>query len=333
MSRRLPVTLVVFVGAMVLIGALSLRVDRDLSGYRRASPFQAGVPPTGGEWYLMKDGDVVDHDAIYGGWWDIPRHLQAADVIFFGNSRSLYGMRPEVLQPWLDRAGLKGYNLAFYRGTFEFALALIRKWDLHPRFAVVNADSFFFDNERSSLADATLARSRWESDKYVMSHAIAWDVRRVLHLWVPPWREYLTTIEPNEITYRSARTGALKWAFPAPETPHAFPSEPAPMTAERQKTIAGYTERSRANFLAFTRELASRGTKPVITVVPMQTDDSRHITLALLRSVPDPPPYLDVWPDGLVGVDHTHLNARSAKVYGDALMARFLALVQHAQDP
>ncbi len=113
---------------------------------RAADDLLAGDGLADDDYYLSSDiGGQVDHHVLYFGLDEkATAHLQAADVLFLGNSRVMYALRPQVLRPAFAALGLDYYGLGFgFREADRFPLAIIRRFDLRPRVVVVNADGFF----------------------------------------------------------------------------------------------------------------------------------------------------------------------------------------------
>ena len=106
---------------------------------------QAERPPDG-DHYLANDvAGHVDHHVIYFGIDDeVMANLRAAEVLFLGNSRLMFALRPGVLRPFFDADAVPYYVMGFgFREADRFPLAIIRALDLRPRLVVVNADGFF----------------------------------------------------------------------------------------------------------------------------------------------------------------------------------------------
>src|SRR2546422_6199997 len=107
--------LALWVLLMVGVALYGLRVDLarpvefTQGGALAHMPFRERIPSLSNEWYLAADRDSLDYDVLYNGWWGTVGPMRAADVLFMGNSRAVYGYRPEAFQPHLDRVGLRGY--------------------------------------------------------------------------------------------------------------------------------------------------------------------------------------------------------------------------------
>ncbi len=139
--------------------------------------------------YLAADiGGTVDHHVLFFGLDDeAAEHLQAADVLFLGNSRLMFALRPAVLRPEFAALGLSYYALGFgFREADRFPLAIIRQFDLRPRVVVVNADGFF-GGGLSAWAEAVNRDTPFAARKLRLEAETAHDVRRTVHIVAPNW--------------------------------------------------------------------------------------------------------------------------------------------------
>ena len=102
--------------------------------------------PPDDDHYLANDiGGQVDHHVLWFGIdEEVTRRLRAAEVLFVGNSRLMFALRPNLLRPFFGARGISYYVMGFgFRESDRLPLALIRKLDLRPRLVVANADGFF----------------------------------------------------------------------------------------------------------------------------------------------------------------------------------------------
>ena len=80
--------------------------------------------------------------------------MKKADVLFLGNSRALFAFSSDAIANFFGKGKLRYYVLAFGTGeTSQFAGALIRRYDLHPKVLVINADPFFQTPSGMGLGD------------------------------------------------------------------------------------------------------------------------------------------------------------------------------------
>jgi hypothetical protein len=77
--------------------------------------------------------------------------MQAADVLFLGNSRTGHTFSSAATQAFMDRLGAKYYIMGFgYEASSMSALSLIDKYRLHPKVMIINADPFFGYGDRAA---------------------------------------------------------------------------------------------------------------------------------------------------------------------------------------
>lgn len=129
-SVTLALLLAVTVAAVDLVPALRSAAEAVLEAER----------PEDADHYLAGDiGGQVDHHVLFFGLdGEATERLQAADVLFVGNSRLMFALRPSVLRPQFAALGLSYYALGFgFREADRFPLALIRRLDLRRSKSVV----------------------------------------------------------------------------------------------------------------------------------------------------------------------------------------------------
>jgi len=102
------------------------------------------LPP--GRWYAdyVAGRDARSHRIL---WYDIGGSIESAreaDVMFFGDSRTLFAIPPGIARPFFEERGLRWFHMGFAHGEhYAFALSLLRRHNLQPRVAVVDAGRFF----------------------------------------------------------------------------------------------------------------------------------------------------------------------------------------------
>ena len=134
----------IFLSAFLLLVGVGRIIDQRFPMWRMTTPFQSGIPSLGTKWLLSNLINVMEYDAYLHDLAGTTEYMRKAEVLFLGNSRALYGFRPEGYQPHLDRYGLRGYTLAFH-GTDLIPLELIRRYDLRPKLLIISSDGFFVD--------------------------------------------------------------------------------------------------------------------------------------------------------------------------------------------
>ncbi len=145
--------------------------------------------PPDDDHYLANDvAGHIDHHVIYFGIDDeVVANLRAAEVLFLGNSRLMFALRPRVLRPFFDDDAVPYYVMGFgFREADRFPLAIIRALDLRPRLVVVNVDGFF-GGGLSPWADVVIRDTPLAARKLQLEAEAAHDARRVVHQVVPNW--------------------------------------------------------------------------------------------------------------------------------------------------
>jgi len=280
------------------------------------------VEPPSDDHYLAYDGGGnIEHQVLYFGLdGEAIAHLRRADVLLLGNSRLMFAARPGVLGRFFESRGLRYYALGLgFREADRFPLAIIEKFDLRPRYVVVNADGFFSDS-LSDAATATVSdshfgawRKRWEAEA---SHA----VRRVLHQTVPNWIDLFGRAgflwRREVIGYRSRSNGTWE----------VYPWEPASLAVEgRDMHLPPLNIRETESALRFHAAMAARGAALVLTFVPTPKPMAGGPALfAELLGVP----LVTSHPFGLGSHDGDHLDHNSAVVWSESLVRELGRVIQ-----
>lgn len=290
---------------------------------RAADDLLAGDGLADDDYYLSSDiGGQVDHHVLYFGLDEkATAHLQAADVLFLGNSRVMYALRPQVLRPAFAALGLDYYGLGFgFREADRFPLAIIRRFDLRPRVVVVNADGFF-GGGLSTWAEVVNRDTVFAARKIRWEIEIAHNVRSRMQQVAPNWLALIGRPGLDQgrrfNTYRSRIDGT--WLVsPWPTATRTFlPPEP-----ERREIGRGELAAARA----FKAEMDARGITLVLTMVPTPRpfEGAAAARFATLLDVP----LIVVEPPGMTSSDDSHLDAPSAFDWSRAFMAAFTPLLR-----
>lgn len=265
--------------------------------------------------YLGSDsGTTLDHHVLYFGLDDeATARLRAADVLFLGNSRLMFGLRPEVLRPAFAARAQTFYALGFgFREADRFPLALIRRLDLHPRIVVINSDGFFAGT-MSAFAETVIRDTPFAARKRRWEGEAAHTVRRAVHAVAPNWLTLFGRpglgLNGGFNTYRSRSDGTWQIA-PWPTTTTTF----LPAALDGGEPGRGEIAAAR-NFKA---ELDARGARLVLTRVPAPQafDGAGPAAFARLLDVP----LVMAEPPGLTSADHSHLDAPSARDWAREFM-------------
>jgi len=306
-SRRGLAPAVVFVGTLALLAGGTYGAWFTMPGFQgQVRNITLAERPPGGSYYLAHDrGGHLDHLVLYHGTDDEAlANARTANILFIGNSRMMFALRPAVLAPWAAAHGVTYYAFGFgYRDGDDWALELVRKHDLRPRVVVVNVDGFFA-RPMSPGAQRVRRETRFGARKQIFEGEVAHEARRYLHRVIPNWLDlYGRPGFPfgNEfIAYRSRRDGV--WAvspWPAAEMPAAsvdFQVEPVgPRLGDAAR--------------AFKAEFDARGTRMVLTYVPTPDDSGGNpVAIGAMLGVP----VVALGVDGLTSHDGSHLSEESA---------------------
>lgn len=267
-SRARPPVLrpaAVFAAALAaLVTAALVGVD-GLFTLRPAAAATRTERPDERDYYLSSNvAGQVDHHVLFFGLDDeATAHLRAADVLFVGNSRLMFALRPSVMRPYFARAALSYYVLGFgFAEADRFPLAIIRRFDLRPKLVVVNTDGFF-GGGLSAWAEVVNRDTTFASRKLVWETNTAHRARTILEVVAPHWasllgRPGLPAIRTFD-TYRSRLDGT--WQV-VPWPPDGRPFNPRPPDGPRP--ARGELAAARAFF----DDLTGRGARIVLTRVP-----------------------------------------------------------------
>lgn len=313
--RALPAAVFVALIAALAVASIAVRELVPTLQGRVQTIAQAERPP-GGDYYLASDiAATVDHHVFYFGLDPVVQEqLRRADVLFLGNSRLMFALRPSVLRPFFEARGLRHYVMALgYREGDAFPFTILREFNLRPRLVIVNADGFF-DAEFSSWADVVQRDTPFAARKFRWESEAAHEIRRVVHQVVPNWFRLLglpgLSSRRGMIVYRSRHDGTTELS-PWPDGVEVIG---APDLAGAP---LGRGEHAAAtNFKA---ELDLRGSALVLTFVPTPEPmaGGGPARFAALLGVPlVAPPIV-----GATSYDHSHLTQGSAHDWSRAFVA------------
>jgi hypothetical protein len=250
-------------------------------------------------WY----GNELDHAALLFDFGGVSsKTAKSADILIMGNSRTQFAFPSESLREFSRITGRRIYNLAVgnnERG--KFPLEIIRKYDLHPKTAVVNVDGFFHD--RFSDYGAEVVKSgEWSNKKEFFEQLSSY--------WVYP---ALAEIFPNFVSgtsnyllFRDPENGA--WV------PQHLPVKRFPIPKISKTDLsAEYEDPFLAEFLT---EMKSRDVRVILTWIP-GPKPSYVIPLGAKFGLEVVAPY----PDQLLTFDESHMDPVSGKKFSEAFFA------------
>jgi len=263
--------------------------------------------------YLAADrrSGHVDHYALYQGLGEIADRLRAADVLFIGNSRLMFGLPQEQVRAFFGARGISYYVMGFgHTEGLGFAEDIVERLDLHPKLIVANADGTFFTNEVSEWAALVMETGRFDALKYrAEAEATHW-VRRHLHRVIPHVLE-LYRNEPEFIVYRSSRDGTWRVEWDRMTNDGAgVPMDDGRVDEADVRTVAIARR--------FQLDMAARGAQLVLCSIP-----SPHVSQGHGRALAEQlgVPFLAPVVDDIRHFDGSHLTPASARRYSEALLA------------
>jgi hypothetical protein len=186
----------------------------------------AAIPLNGnGNWYgnyVIKDMQILDSDIYFHGIGRSIEHARAADLLFLGTSRVVFGLNWRVFDAFAQKHQVGMFNMGF-AGVMSanFSRMLIHRWDLKPRLWVIDiyadptnsfASSFF--NPAAGLGafeSPSIARDKIEAYANVGITDLRWRVKMALGIdepasyrsdetgnwYVDRWPNYLRTDLPK----------------------------------------------------------------------------------------------------------------------------------------
>jgi hypothetical protein len=146
----------------------------------------------------------LEHYYYYSNYMDVRKEIINKDVILLGNSRLQMGIDYDVLQRYLSKYQLQSYMLGFgYHEGCGFAIPLLKKLDVHPKYAIINIDDFFRNDTPMGLK--VLRTSTQACYKYIISNFIKFNLfsRSTFFL-----QHLLPIAEDNNVYLRNRKTGA-----------------------------------------------------------------------------------------------------------------------------
>lgn len=123
-----------------------------ISGFWLNNALKCGVWGYKPGWFVgycsnPKYGDYgdYDHGALFYGLETVAvNNAKQADVLIFGNSRTLFALPSDGTRPYFSKLGLSYFNLAFGHDERDhFPLRLAQKLELRPKLIIINVDPMF----------------------------------------------------------------------------------------------------------------------------------------------------------------------------------------------
>lgn len=94
--------------------------------------------------------EIQDQEIFFNGIGHSIANAQRADVIFLGPSTVLFGIDWRLFEEFERKHHLRMFNMSFAGiGSGAFSLELIKKWGLHPKLWIINAEEYKGDFNNS----------------------------------------------------------------------------------------------------------------------------------------------------------------------------------------
>ena len=270
-------------------------------------------PLPAGDWYAdyTPGRDAYSHRIF---WHDIGKSVEnarRADVVFFGDSRTLFALSPEVARPFFADRGLRWFQLSFAHGErLAFALNVMQRHAIEPRLAIVDAGRFFQPGVSSLGLSLVSEAGTWPGlrDGFETRAQYAFDanVRPIFPHLLPMLFDVGSSRGLLDVM-RSPDDGAwLVRRYRDTTFPLEFHDVPLSQLPDAQ-----YAK-------VFQQLIEQNGGRLVLTHVPADgSNRARAASLAAQLGVPFVAPQLD----GLVTADGIHLAPESARRFATALLS------------
>jgi hypothetical protein len=258
----------------------------------------------------LKFGDY-EHGAFY---YDLEpeavENMKKADVIFLGNSRTLFAFSGDAIANFFVKRKLRYFVLAFGSGeTSKFAQIIIQRYNLHPKAIIINSDPFFSnvlgDGSGGPAMEMFGSRAPITRGKYVLKK-FALEITNLACKAVP------SECKPVSIgLYRNRSDG--RWAIDSYRADKSIP-----FTIDSTFNAKSYAKLNTGEKLdaligagkAFLSEVPISPNCIVLTGVPQPHYDNAGLTQALAQALGTK--FLNVSVANLATVDGLHLTKDSA---------------------
>ena len=293
--------------ACFIIAAAAYRLPQAIS--LRPPAAKASIPNNRKQYYVgYAHGGSEEYDVYYNvhGAADA---LKKADVLFLGGSRMKYSIRDQdLLEHFFHQRHLNYFNLAFGYGEGEaFELAIIRKYHLHPKWVIVDADTFFH-RDPSPFASAVMKASRFAAWKFDFETTTSFWVEHALHSIVPYIDIEQWTWQADGVEFRSKVDGTIY--------PMGSQGNVSEVVLDDVKTVPRADPFTMHLATQFQRDIKALGAALVTIWVP--TGPFASSSLVRMANVPLIAPQVS----GLRTIDGSHLDAPSARRFCAAVLQK-----------
>ena len=272
------------------------------------------VIPQSPDRYLAYYHFGLEHFIFWNGQKGIPAELKKADVLLLGTSHMQFDWPRETAEPFFAGRGLRYYNMGFgYSEGCQFPLALIRKFDLHPRLVVINVDPFFY-LIFGGMSQMAMRENSFDAFKTLFEWRSTFYAQRYLHRIVPPLDDQMPSFD--EIYYRSIADGSVDLAESSDY--HV----PVPDQTPPDKHL---WEPMMPAAVGFKAEMDRRHIRMVLTVDPIVNPAAAEGFAAALGVPLVRPGHLP----GLYTFDYSHLEKPSAIRFSSAFYELLKTYLDH----
>jgi hypothetical protein len=307
------VCLVAFLGAFTLASGFASFLQSCVSTRHAWRVSRGDLAPPDEDAFLAYRGGTVDHYVYYTGIGSAVDAARDSDILVLGNSHAGLGLDPATLRSFRAETGVTIYNLSFnLNERAGFAREVLRRHDLRPKIALVNADYFFADG-MSAAGEKITREGEWRAVMNWVEKNARHAVARRLHRWLP-YFDWAARVTGDGLVYRSPADGA--WL--SVKGPHG--DQPL----ERPSVDDGRPSPEEIRYAQdFRDELAANGSALILTWVPHPGGSrSRAELLANALDVK----FLRGTEEGLRLRDHSHLTPQSASRFTQSLLEELVTL-------
>jgi len=308
---------ILFGAVFALLTAGWQLVPRSIAGRFRPLVAEATVPPSS-EWYLGNFTSQVEQFAVYDNLDGEADALKHADVLFVGDSLILFALQNQpMLQHFFGERGMRYFFLAFSAEADEiFPERIVRKFNLHPKWVIVDADDFF-GMAPSPAASKAMAFGRFEGWKHRFETETSFTVQRAIHRIFPYFGMPQWDFHPQWIWYRS-KTDGIMWLAGARGNAKGVRDTPAENAVWREARAGSFRSGELQAAEKFRNELESRGVRLALTWTPPNPGTNAGHLASELQV-----PLIATETRGLSTVDGKHLDRGSSARFTASFLAHF----------
>lgn len=309
------VALLVSLGVFLLLTVGWLTIAR-VTGERFRPLSARAIVPRSKDLYLAYFNGDLEHYVIYDDLDGAADALKRADVLFLGNSRVEYAFRDRaVLRDFFLSRSMNYFVMAFGFGEgSDFPEAVIRKFNLHPKWVIVNADPFF-GMATSAAASQTITYSYFQAWKNRFETDTSLTVERHLYKIFPYLGLSQFDDHPQWLEYRAKSDGILQ--------PAAWRGTPQPVLPNHGDYLGQHTSPDQLKEARdFKREMDARGARLILTWIPPSSGnaaryvaDSIHVPLIVPEQT------------RLMTIDGSHLDYPSSERFSKSFLVALSQLI------